>query len=246
MSKRLRISRRTRPEGLGRVHRPAVAGSDAAAHGVRRGGRRRPPRCGWRSSTSPTACTWPTGRRRRRGPASSCRRSSSRSKRVQGRPPGPDRPDADKARPHGDGGGDHARAMASVPHRPPAAQDRRRRHPRRRLRRSGGRPGGRPGDALPLAGDRLRGRQERRQLRLRLQLRLLVEPLLARRIDADGQGDQPQLVFDRLFGTAAQGRRRAPPAATATSRASSTSSARTPSRCKRRSAPTTGASWTST
>ena len=44
------------------------------------------------------------------------------------------------------------------------------------------------------------GRQ-RRQLRLRLQLRLLVEPLLARRVDAERQGDATRrLVFDRLFG----------------------------------------------
>jgi len=35
---------------------------------------------------------------------------------------------ADKARPHGDGGGDHARAMAAFPHWRAAAQDRRHGH----------------------------------------------------------------------------------------------------------------------
>ena len=58
-----------RPEGAGGVHRPAVAGSDAAAGRVAAPRPRRRPRCAWRSSTFPTASTWPSGRRRRRGPA---------------------------------------------------------------------------------------------------------------------------------------------------------------------------------
>ena len=67
----------------------------------------------WPSSTSPTARTWPTGRRSRRGPTSSCRRSSNRSPAVKDELLVLTGLTADKARPHGDGGGDHARALAA-------------------------------------------------------------------------------------------------------------------------------------
>ena len=118
----------------------------------------RRPRCAWRSSTSPTASTWPTGRRSEEGtdfelsptlePLQPFKDdllvltglTLDKARRQRRRPRRP--------RPR------HGR----VPDRLPAAQDRRRRHPRRRLGRSGRRPEGRPGHALRLAGDRLRGR----------------------------------------------------------------------------------------
>ena len=165
---------------------------------------------------------------------------------AQGRLPRSDRPDG--------GQGPAARRRprrprprhVRVPDRPAGPQDRRRRHPHRHFGRSGGRPGRRPGHALRLAGDRLRGRQEGRQLRLRLQLRLLVEPLLAHRIDADVQGDQPQAGLRPPVQHGPQGRRqRRPPRPLQTEhprfRGRGRAVAASP-----RSAPTTSASSTST
>ncbi len=133
--------------------RPAAAGGDAAAHGRCGAAAGSSRRCAWRSSTSPTACTWPTGRRAEEGAASSCRRRWSRWRTVKddllvlsGLTP-------DKARANGDGPGDHARAMATFLTGRQATQDRRRRHPRRRLGRPGRR---RRRSARPRASPRWR------------------------------------------------------------------------------------------
>ncbi len=109
-----KISRRTMLRGWG--HRClALARSDGP--GDRLGGsataRPRPRRTAWRSSTCPTARTWPTGRRRPKGPTSSCRRSSNRWKALKDDFLVLTGLTADKARAHGDGGGDHARALAA-------------------------------------------------------------------------------------------------------------------------------------
>jgi len=98
----------------------------------------------------------------------------------------------DKARAHGDGGGDHARANVLFPDRPSPTEDRRGRPPRRDLRRSGSRPGDRASHPLPFPGDRLRGGQERRRMRPRLQLCLPVQPPRGgTRSTPVANGDQP-------------------------------------------------------
>ena len=113
----------------------------------------------------------------------------------------------DKAAPHGDGAGDHARALASVPHRRAAAQDGRRRHPRRRLGRPGrrrarsaSRPGfprsnsaasaaRRPATATPAIAAPTRRTSPGAPTRRRM----------AKEVD-------PKLVFERLFASGADGR----------------------------------------
>ena len=165
---------------------------------------------------------------------------------VQGRPARPDRPDADKARANGDGPGDHARAMAAFltgcqPRKTDGADIR-------------------VGISVDQVAASRVGDQTRfpsleigcergpagRQLRLRLQLRLLVQPLLARRDDAERQGDRPAGWSSSACSAAATARNRPRPArsATATTRASSTSSARTPSDLQKppRRRPTSGSS----
>ena len=67
---------------------------------------------GWPSSTSPTACTWPTGRRRRRTPSSGCPRHCSRWSRSAGRLLVLSGLAQQNAAPMGDEGGDHARSLA--------------------------------------------------------------------------------------------------------------------------------------
>ena len=95
---------------------------------------------------------------------------------VQGRPARLTGLTADKARPNGDGPGDHARAWR----RSSPAASRARPHGAdiRSASRSTRSPPHAIGDAtrLRLAGARLRARAAGRQLRLGLQLRLLVEP----------------------------------------------------------------------
>ena len=125
-------------------------------------------RCAWRSSTSPTASTCPTGRRgplRRRPRSAPDPRAAARG---QGRRPRPERVDPEP----GTGPGRRRRRSRAghgqLPDRPPPAQDRRGRPPGRYLRRPARRPGGRVVDPLPLAGDRLRGWPERRRMRPRL------------------------------------------------------------------------------
>ncbi len=65
------------------------------------------------------------------------------------------------------------------PHRPPPAQDPRRRFARRRHCGPGGGAKGRPPDPFPISGARLRPRTALGQLRQRLQLRLFRQHLLA-------------------------------------------------------------------
>ena len=68
-----RLSRRTVLRGLGTVVALPVARGDAAAPARAPTPQPRPPpRAAWPSSTSPTAATWKTGRRPRKGPTSSC------------------------------------------------------------------------------------------------------------------------------------------------------------------------------
>ena len=102
------------PAGPRHGHRPALARGDGARPPAWAAGRPRPRPApgGWRSSTSPTACTWPTGRPRTRGPTSSCPSTLEPLEPVQGRPAGPHRPDPAQGRAHGDGPGDHARSLA--------------------------------------------------------------------------------------------------------------------------------------
>ena len=149
---------------------------------------RRRRRTGWPSSTSPTARTWPTGRRRPRAPISSCPPSSNRSTPVKDDLLVLTGLTADKAR-------DPRRRRrrprprpVGLPHRLPAAQDRRHRHPGRHQRRPGRRRPHRRPDAPGLAGDRRRARRHGRQLRLRLQLRLLLDHVLALGHAAAAQG----------------------------------------------------------
>ena len=131
---------------------PSCAGS-ADRTGVRR--------CAWRSSTSPTASTCPTGRRGRLGADFELPAILEPLRRGQGRRPRPERADPEPgAGPRRRRGRPRPR-HGQLPDRPPPAEDRRRRPPRRDLRRPGGRPGDRAVDPLPLAGDRLRGGQER-------------------------------------------------------------------------------------
>ena len=196
MTRSLRMSRRTVLRGAGHGHRAALA----RGHGA--GGRRssspdlRPARArrgpgGWRSSTSPTACTWPTGGRSEEGAGFDL-------------PPilEPLEPFKDellvltgltqhKAEANGDGAGDHARALSCFltgvqPRKTDGADIR----------------AGISVDqvAAQKVGEQTRlpslelGCERRRavgQLRLGLQLRLLVEHLLALGDHADGQGGQP-------------------------------------------------------
>ena len=217
------------PEGSGGVHGPAVAGGDAAAGGV---GAAAPTTAPLRMAflyvpNGINMADW-TPKEDGAGfdlpPTLEPLASRSRTTCMV-----LDRPDA-RTRP-----GRTATAPATMPapwplpHRPPAAQDRRRRHPRRHLRRSARR---RRRSARPRASPRWRSaaRAARsRQLRFRLQLRLFVEHLLARRSDADAEGGQPQAGLRPPVRHGAQRRRRTRPAASATSRASSISSAKTPS-----------------
>ena len=152
-----RIDRRTVLKGLG----AAVALPWLEAMAPRRLGRpgrqaaaAAPPSC-----TSPTASTCRTGPRRSRGAFRTAARPSSRSRRSRTTSSCSaawpwTRPGA-----NGDGPGDHARAHGRVPDRPPAAQDRRGRHPRRPvsvdqwIASQVGEP-----DQVLVAGDRHRGR----------------------------------------------------------------------------------------
>ena len=138
----------------------------------------------------------------------------------------------DKARANGDGPGDHARAQAAFLTGRQPRKTQRGRHPGRHVRRPVDRRPRRRPDPVPVAGDRHRARPPGRQLRLRLQLCLPVELLLARRHDAERQGGGPEAGLRPPVRPApTQGtRRERGPSATATTRASSTSSPRTPSR----------------
>ncbi len=132
-----------------------LAGGDGARRDARGAAAAagRPAR-GWPSSTSPTASTWPTGRPQAR--------AADFALPATLEPLAPFKDDLlvltglahDKARPNGDGPGDHARALAAFL---TGAQ------PRKtagadiqvgRLGRPGRRPAGRPRDPVPLAGAR--------------------------------------------------------------------------------------------
>ena len=169
MSRRRRISRRTVLRGLGAsVALPWLEAMRPGSLSRRIGRSRTAARCAWRSSTSPTASTCPTGRRGRPAPDFELPAILEPLRAVKDDLLVLSGLTLNPARALGDGGGDHARAMASFLTG---------RHPRKTdgadlragdLGRSVGRPGDRPVDPLPLAGDRLRGGQERRQLRPRL------------------------------------------------------------------------------
>ena len=161
------VDRRTFLRGWG-PHRLADAGRHAAVGGLA-AIERRSPRGGWRSSSSPTACTCPIGRRRRKAPISISRRHLKVLAAVQG-------PDYWSLRADARQG---PAPMATVPaitlvrrrqlpDRLPGPQDGRCGYQARRLRRSGGGAENRQGDAVPVAGAGHRAGPVVRQLRLRL------------------------------------------------------------------------------
>ena len=203
-----------RPEGPGRLDRPADAGGDGARTAARRIGRSgQCRRCAWRSSTSPTASTCPTGRRRRTRRRPRAPADPRAAARGQGRCPRPERADAEP----GAGAGRRRRRPCAghgqLPDRPPPPQDRRRRPPGRDLRRPArraGRSGRRP--------DSPRWRSAAREAGTRGECdhgySCAYQSNLSWRGESTPVAKQinPRLVFDRLFGAPpGDGRRRSGP-----------------------------------
>ena len=146
---------------------------------------------------------------------------------VQGRPARPDRPDRRQGprprrrrrRPRP--------GLVGVPHRLPAAQDRRRRHPRRHLRRSGGRRPHRRPDPAAVARNRLRARRAWPATATRATAASTPRPCPGARPRTPLPKEvNPRLVFERLFGSGPDADRAA--ARRQRAAASSTSSAKTP------------------
>ena len=138
MKRYRRISRRTVLRGLGTsLALPILDVMDD------RGARRRTPApaesrpCAWRSCTFPTACTCRTGRREAEGKDFDLPAILEPLKRRQGRPPGPQRADAESGAALGDGGGRPRSRHGQLPDGPSPAEDRRGRPPRGGLGRSG-------------------------------------------------------------------------------------------------------------
>ena len=169
MNYRKRLSRRTVLRGLGAsialplldAMRPQRLWPPARTLGRR-------PRCAWHFCTSPTACTCQAGRRGCWDRHSSCRRSSSRCARSRSEILVLSGLTLNPARALGDGGGDHARAMASFLTG---------RHPRKTDGadlRAGvsvdqvAATADRPAHPISVARNRLRRGQERRRMRPRL------------------------------------------------------------------------------
>ena len=99
----------------------------------------------------------------------------------------------DKARAHGDGPGDHARAMSAFltgaqPRKTAGADIHAGRSFDQFLAQQIGKA-----TPIPVAGTRLRGRPRSRQLRQRLFVRLQFDGVLADRIDAGPEGNQSRL-----------------------------------------------------
>ena len=116
MKRSRRLSRRTVLRGLGTAI--ALPWLEAMAPAAGRDWNRiplrprRPVPCGWRSSTFPTAFTWPTGGPRKRAPASPSRRRSNRSSRSSDELLVLTGLAQHNSEALGDGGGDHARALS--------------------------------------------------------------------------------------------------------------------------------------
>ena len=169
MSRSRKIIATDRPEGPGRVRGLAVPGSDAARDRSRAGsGRPEEPPLRMAFLYVPNGVHMPDWTPRRSGAAFELPAILEPLQAVKDDLLVLSGLTLNPARALGDGGGDHARAMASFLTG---------RHPRKTdgadlragdLRRPGGRPSDRPCDPLPLAGDRLRGGQERRRMRPRL------------------------------------------------------------------------------
>ena len=127
--------------------------------------------------------------------------SSSRSRRIAAKLLVLSGLALDGAQRHGDGPGDHARAIGGVPHRRAPVQDRRREHPRRHL--------GRPGDRRARSASDTRSRRSSSAASTASRPATATpataaptrQHLLA---DADAPADEgdriPRLAFERLFG----------------------------------------------
>ena len=155
----------------------------------------------------PIGATWPTGRRRRRAPTSSCPRrwqpmAAHRKDTARPQRPGLRQGAAQRRRRR------RPRARRRrLPDRLPAAQDRRGELPGRRLRRPGRRPpAGRP-DAPAVAGNGHRALPRHRQLRQRLLLRLRAHHCLAQRhVAAADRGESQAGVRAAVLGPAQRSR----------------------------------------